>query len=227
MAFDDKVTATSSDIGLFDIADWIWSFRWLAIAFVTLAAIWTGIIFWTASKVVPVNTSFVVTITIYPSGTPVRNATEISSILSSRLAAMNVRITSALGDSQVVVNVPTNEAVEKVISVAEKLEDDLTSDVQAQLNLLAPLMSNDYVPEYIAAQYVTDATFLAGQSGLFRLLDPVVSKRVSNSPEPNRMQLIQPWLFFGLAFGAIAGGITFARKWKEHLLRRNLKAGRE
>lgn len=225
MAFDDKGSTKSGEIGLFDIADWIWDFRWLVIGFITLALMWTGITFWTVIKAKPVSTNFVVTTTIYPSGTPVRNVPEIASILRSRLTAMSLRFTSALGDNPVVVNVPTSEAAEKVIAIAEALAEDLISDVQAEVNTLTPFMSNDNVPNYIAAQYIKDVAFLAGQSRLIRLLDPVISKRPPDPVQPNRMQFLMPWLLCGSAFFAIAGGVTFTKKWKEHLFRKRLKGG--
>ncbi len=219
MVLNENGRRASDEIGLFDVADWLWPFRWLGLAFLATAVIWTGVVFWTGRQAPVAVPGYTVTTNIYPSGTPVREASDIAGILRSRLASGGLAVRSELGANPVVVNVPTNDATKAVIAAVQEVEGELIADVEAQVTILAPLMSSENVPDSVAAQYIKNVSFLDGQANLIRLLDPVVTRRAAAETGTGTTQLLIPWLVCGAAFFAIAGGISFTRAWKVHRAR--------
>ena len=219
MVSKDNDSRASGEIGLFDVADWLWPFRWLGLAFLTIAVIWTGVVFWTGRQAPAAVPGYTVTTSIYPSGTPVRQSSDIAGILRSRLASVGLTVRSELGANPVVVNVPTNDATKIVIAAVQEVEGELIADVKAQVTILAPLMRSENVPDSVAAQYIKNVSFLDGQANLIHLLDPVVTRRAAAETGTGRTQIMMPWLVCGAAFFAIAGGISFTRAWKAHRAR--------
>lgn len=210
---------TRSDAGElspFDIADWLWSFRWLAAALLLCAAIWSAFLFWTGTSNSNSRPSYELVVSLYASGTPLRSVSEIVDIYRSGLRTAGLVVTSEAGAVPLVWQAESQTLADAAATEARQIADRLIADVRSQNDSLAPYMQREIVPEVIAGQYLRNTAFLDGvETGLIEFSRPTV-RAVAAPRSALGVRLLLPWIACGVAFMGLAGGITFVSRWRAH-----------
>lgn len=204
------------ELSPFDIADWFWSFRWLAVALLLLAAIWTAVLFWTErSSSSGEERAHNVVISIYAGGTPVRSVSEIVGIYRIRLVSPGRTLTSVPGADPLVLHAERKSLADAAVTESNQLAEQLVAEVQAQTDTLGPYMQREVVPEAIAGQYIRNISFLSGvEAGLVQVSSPAVEAVTSAQYAGMEVRLVLPWITCGVLFLALAGAISFVSKWR-------------
>ncbi|KKB08890.1 hypothetical protein [Devosia chinhatensis] len=207
---------SAGELSPFDIADWLWSFRWLAVALFLGATAWTGsLLFANAGSTAVEEPRHDLVIGIYRAGTPVRSVTEIADIYGSRLMSPTRALISEAGAAPVVLRAQNRDAAEAAATESSELAMQLVAEVQAQADTLAVYMRREIVPDFIAEQYFTNTAFLAGvQSGLIEISRPVIREVTSARGTGPGIRLALPWITAGVVFLAVAGVISFVSAWR-------------
>jgi hypothetical protein len=220
------------ELDLFDIADWLWSFRWLALGMAAIALVWTvfalvGARGASAAPAAVTPPTYLLTINIYSSGTPVRAPADIADIYATRLSSESLRLASNPGAEPIIFTTTDRATAEAGLAAAEQIAEQLVADVRSQAAFLTRYKNEDPLPEAAATQYIRSIAFLEGlQSGLFDLASATVTEHVRAEVADNESQtnsnmltrLLMPWIFCGFAFLAIAGSVSFANEWQKRRL---------
>lgn len=215
---NEQNTTSAEEISIFEIADWLWSFRWLALTLMFFAAAWSSALIWSGSDSSPAAATYRVTSTIFPSGTHIRSASDIASILKERLNSVGVRVETTEGANPVIAAATSSQDAQLAIATAQELEEQLAADVQAQIDLLSRLIQDDNASEFVSSQYVINVSLLDGiRGGLIKIIASSSEEVPPQTSGPARGgRFLLPWaLCFG-AFIALALGITFAKQWRSH-----------
>lgn len=219
---EGTLRSDAGELTPFDIADWLWSFRWLAAALLVFAAIWTGFLFWTnrggASNARPI---YELAISVYASGTPLRSPSEIGDIYRAGLRATGLVVASEPAAVPLVWRAETQAVADAAAAEAAEIADRLIADVRSQTDFLAPYLQREIVPEVIAGQYLRNIAFLEGvEAGLIEVSRPTV-RAVAASSNALGVRLLLPWIACGVLFLGLAGGTTFVSRWRAHRHARN------
>jgi hypothetical protein len=212
---DEATRRNPGELSPFDIADWLWSFRWLAGGLILLAAVWTAVLLWTSSSSGPsAPPSYQLVINLYTSGTPVRSVPEIAYIYEARLISPKLWLTSAPGANPVVLHSDSKALAEAAAIQAEEIGAELIAEVRNHMNALAPYMQRDDVSEFVVGQFLKNMAFLQGaDSGLTDISRTTINEFIPGRPD-SRTNLLLPWLACGVAFLVLAGVVTFVSTWR-------------
>lgn len=210
--------SNAGELSPFDIADWLWSFRWLAAGLIVCAAIWTALMLLPAGDSnTPEELTHQLVIDLYASGTPVRSVSEITDIYRARLVTPELWMVSAVGANPIVLHSYSKNVTEGAATESRQISDELLADVRSLTDSLAPYMQREFVPEMIAGQYIKNTAFLDGvEAGLIEISRPTVSQLDPPSRGGPGARLSLPWVACGVLFLVLAGGITFISRWKAH-----------
>jgi hypothetical protein len=214
---EQTLRSAPGEITPFDIADWFWSFRWLAVSLLLCATVWTAVLFWAArDSNSNSQQSYELIIGLYSSGTPVRSVSAIADIYGARLVSTGLSLASTAGSNPVVLRANSQNEAEVAAVEADQIADQLVADVRSQVNSLAAYMQREDVPEFIAGQYVRNISFLDGvETGLIEVSRTTVREVISPSSGLG-IRVALPWIACGVIFFVLAGAVTFVSKWKAY-----------
>ena len=214
----------------YDVADWIWSFRFLMLVLIVLAATWTAVVAMrSVSEEGDSSSSFEakyeLKVEIFSAGTPIRDAAEISDILGSNLQSKTLSRVSVQGASPVTFVAASEADAFQALEKIQGIEDQLYQEIQTQADMISSWLNKPTsLTESASAQYLRDLAFLAGtNSDLIDLLRPSVIEGIPEniltnpaSPGFNTGRFILPWAVAAFAFLIIAGTATFLKGWHRH-----------
>lgn len=199
-----------SDTSLFDMADWLWSFRWLMLACLAIAIGW---MLWAWQNAKDPAPFYEVKLQIFSGGTPVRGPAEIADILVDGIKTANLELVSAPGSNPVIYRTSDSQMANRVEVDVAPVTAALLAEVVSQQSELSRLLRTN---ENALPQYLSTKSFIEGvKSGL---ITPVVTTvTLMEASERSRVvTLLVPAISSGFLFLLIAGGISFSREWKRH-----------
>lgn len=192
------------ELSLYDVADWIWRYRVLAVLLLATALVATVLLL-----LAPGNDrrSYTATFQIYSAGTPVRSAAEISDILASKFRVDSDAVLA--GPGSLTVTFATREAAEGALTTARDVQDSLVAEVTTRLSDVESLIAENEVALSIALQA---KSFLgATKADLITLIHGSVRENVIAQP---RSILAAPAVFFAFVFFGVASLHSFWRGWR-------------
>lgn len=199
----------NSEMGaLYGIADWLWSFKWLAIA-LFLIGLAGAAFMWNAP--ITTSTSHEVHLDIFRSGTALRGADQISEILSTKISAPDSSLISRRGDNPVIFGVATVSAADEVISQADVIEAQLIDEVTEWRQEIGGLVVEN--PSAFS-EFARIHAFLAGIDS--KLIDLVQPQTKTVQTTSRRQPWDLPILLSIIAFFGLAVPWTFIRGWRRH-----------
>jgi hypothetical protein len=213
MTSSDKTERNGDETTLFDIADWLWSFRLLALGALVLAALWTSLLVYSATG--EPSKKLEMYVSVSASATPIRGVSEIADILATKLASNTISLASAHGANPVILWISDQKFLEEATAKVEEISNQLVADVASQTNLIRPYLDRDVVPDSLAVQYLRNVSFLEAQkTGLLDIA--TVQVKAYNEPARDLKSLLIPGIICGLGFLGIAAAISFMRSWAAH-----------
>lgn len=197
-----------NELTVFDLVDWVWSYRILAAALGVVCVGWIGFI--TLSPTAS-STEYYVHFRLHPTGTPIRSAAEISGMISS--LSNDAKLVVVAGEPAQF-TAPTEAAARSLAEQLHTLEQGLVAEVATRLDDLAPYLHSD-IDGTALTMYLQSKSFLAGQeSGLIDLIDVSESDTAMQAPRSRMSQIVYPVVVCGFAFFAIALLTSFFRSWR-------------
>lgn len=208
----------ASELSPFAIADWLWSFRWLAVTLLACAAVWTAVLFWTEGNGGLVGApGYNVVIDVYSGGTPVRSASEIVDIYRARMVKAGRFVTSAAGANPIVLQAHSKTLADAAVAESSQLAEQLVAEVKAQTGALATFTQREVVPDFVAKQYIVNTSFVSGvEAGLIQVSRAGVEQVTSTRSAGAGLRLLLPWITCGVLFLVLAGVTSFVSKWRNH-----------
>ncbi|WIY52394.1 hypothetical protein O9Z70_13120 [Devosia sp. YIM 151766] len=203
------MTEDNSEISLFDVADWLWSFRWLMLVCAAIGIV-SAFVAWQNSSSTPAP-SYEIKLQIFSGGTPVRGPGEIADILVAGLDDPRLELISAPAANPVIFRTGDSQLAGSLRAEIAALTDAMMAEVKTQETELERLLPAN---ENALPLYLETKAFIEGvNSGL---VSPIVTTvTASTASERSRLPaLFLPVMASGLAFLLIAGAISFAREWK-------------
>lgn len=200
---------SSEEISLFDVADWLWSFRWLMLACLAIALAGAALS-WQGDK--PTAAGYEIKLQIFSGGTPARTPGEIADILIAGLKNDDLVLVSAQAANPVIFRASDAETANRAVATAAALTDAVLGEIRQQEVELGHLLasSDAALPHYLTAKSFNEGV----RSGLTPLV--ATSSAPSPTSQPGRLVgIIVPFLISGFAFVIIAGATSFARAWRE------------
>lgn len=198
----------SSEISLFDLVDWLWSFRWFLLLCVAMALAGAALA-WQSTRTL--SPSYEVRVQIFSGGTPVRDPAEIADILIAGLKNDGLALVSAQSANPIIFQTADMRIVTQAKQTVETLTAAIIEEVRAQEIELGRLLQGNEtaLPLYLRAKSFNEGT----SSGLIPLI--VTSIGPGSVSERSRvMAVIMPVLASGVFFFLVAGTLSFVRQWK-------------
>jgi hypothetical protein len=198
--------ATDREISLFDVADWLWSYRVLAVL-LALAGLTGAAAVWFFTP--PATATFRTTVSVYSSGTPVRTATEITDILLGQLADSIPNVVVGTAASPLMVDFVSTADVETARQTIDALEASLLAEVMKLQADTAPLVGTS---EAALTLNLDAKAFIEGSNtGLIKIVRVAVQELTA------QRQLRTPIMVMvaaGFMFLALAGTHSFWTRWR-------------
>ncbi|MET3926357.1 hypothetical protein [Devosia sp. 2618] len=195
------------EVSLYDLADWAWSYRFLALVFVVIG-IAGAVAAWAVPNVA--TPSYRASFTIYTAGTPVRTAAEIAEILAGQLSDTAAIITSDPGANPVTAEM-SSSGNDTAASTAANVEASLVAEVQERQSVTLPLISG--TEGALELNLTADSFLAAHRDGLIKLIQPEFSEQ---SPGRSIRDSIIIIVASGALFFLIAGMHSFWIHWRRH-----------
>jgi hypothetical protein len=196
-------------ISYFDIADWLWSFRWMMLAFAMLAVAW-GSAVWFNFKALPPH--YEIKAQVFSGGTPIRGTGEIADIIVAGLENPKLTLVSAPTASPVIFQTSELGLATEAEARIATIRDALVAEVRDQTVELEGLLP---ASEAARLQIFKARAFVAGiDSGLVPLIDTVVATRAVPPFNP-LPAFFTAALSCAILFLLTAGTVTFVRAWKD------------
>lgn len=198
------MTEDSSEISLFDMADWLWSFRWLMLACLAIAAGWALFAWQNIKDPAPL---YEVKLQVFSGGTPVRGTAEIVDILVAQLEDPGLEQVSAPAANPVVYRTSDSQLASRVEAGAAPVTEALLEEVRSQETELKRLLRTN---ENALPLYLKTKAFIEGvNSGLVSLVMTTVITVTPNtaSGRSRTLALLIPLMASGFLFLVIAGSV--------------------
>ncbi|MBJ7579360.1 hypothetical protein JHC09_15900 [Devosia sp. MC532] len=193
------------DIDVYDIADWLWSFKWMAAAFLILGLAGSAYM-WRAGDAPP---SKEIILSVFPGGNVVWSDVQIVEILSATAMESGARVLPSGAASQVVLSVQEAGSEKAVIAVIAEVEGLLLNQTRAWVDEITPLINQNSAA---FDSYATARAFLKGlDSGMIKLV--AVESREVPRPTSIMRQLLPLGAACGL-FLLLACGRSFVVGWR-------------
>lgn len=205
-------------IGIFDVVDWLWSFRWLALGLALLAAIGTAY-FVLVEKRSPdqAQSGFEVVVDIHGQGTPLRGIAETAEIFESALRSDSLSLVSQSGTVPVIFWTDKKSIAESAEVEGDRIVQLLMAELETRISVLTPLVQRDQATEIATNEYLKTLSFLDGvESGLIEPFRVGMRQASPFEPRAGYILLALPWILAGLVFLLIAGAATSFRAWRRH-----------
>lgn len=203
------MTDDRPEISIFDIADWLWSFRWLMLACAAIAIIWATLAWQTSKSAVQ---SYEVRLQIYSGGTPLRSPGEIADIVAAGLSIPMATLVSPPSANPVIFLTDDRQKAERIGAELAPLTEAMIAEAGAlKIELERLLLTN----ENALPQYLKTKAFLEGvNSGIVPLIVTSVTPAAGSTRSLMRIILI-PVLSCGCLFLLAAGATSFIVEWKK------------
>lgn len=204
----DTMMEKDSEKSLLEVADWIWSSRWLIVIYAIAAAGWV-LLAWQNN---PSVTSFEIKLQIFSGGTPVRAPGEVADILVAGLAKPGLQLVSTSATNPVVFRTTNRQLADSVEEDVSGLVEDIMKEVSAQQIELARLLptNNTALPQFLSTK-----AFIEGvNSGLISLVVTTISSSEASVRSRGNVVLL-PLVVCSLLFFLTAGATTLGRHLKK------------
>jgi uncharacterized protein involved in exopolysaccharide biosynthesis len=199
----------SEEISLFDIADWLWSFRWLMLVCLAIAIAGAALAWQNTKAPEP---TYDVKLQIFSGGTPVRGPAEIADIVISGLEDEGLVLKSAQSANPIIFQTTDAQIAGRVEATIATLTDALIEEVRVQEVELGRLVQGN---ETALSQYLMAKSFIEGvRSGLIPLIETSIAPSTV-SQQSRMLALLLPVLASGVLFFLVAGTVSFSREWKK------------
>jgi hypothetical protein len=202
------MTENDAEISLFQVADWLWSFRWLMLACAIGAIGWAGVAWQNNSPA----TSFDIKLQIFSGGTPVRRPDEIADILVAGLGKPGLQLVSSPAQNPVIFRASDGQLANSIEEDVAGLTDAMMIEVREQQTELVRLLPTN---ETALPHFLRTKAFIEGvNSGLIAPVLTTVSSSEATARSRANVVLL-PIVVCGLLFFLTAGAISFGRTWKK------------
>ncbi|WP_169196992.1 hypothetical protein [Devosia sp. MC1541] len=202
------MTDDRPEISIFDVAEWLWSFRWLMLACAVAAVIWAAVAWQMSTRASA--PAYEIKLQIFSGGTPGRPPGEVADILAAGLSDSELVLVSAPSANPVVFRTVDRQRADRVSAEVATLADAIISEARARESELERLLPTN---ENALPQYLSTKAFVDGvNSDLVPLIVTNVGPVAVSMRSPTQAILI-PVLACGCLFLLIAGAITFVGEW--------------
>jgi hypothetical protein len=197
---------SDKEIDIYDIADWLWTFKWLGLVLLVLGLAGSTYIWITSDARRSVQE---ITLTIFSGGNGLQTEEQIAEILGSTAVENGASLLSARATNPVIFSAIDLSSAQAALTAIAAMENLLLDQTRAWVNEITPLI-NDNPAAF--ESYTNVRSFLNGlDSGLFKLVTVENQEvQLSVSMARNLLPLIAATGLFLL----IALGGSFANSWR-------------